>query len=572
MGLPPNAKAEAVAGTAPTATASLDGLEVPGEPQPRDEFKPGLTFYGAFGSLLIVNLAAALDATSLSVALPIISKDLGGTAIEAFWSGTSFLLTNTVFQLTFASASHTFGRKALVMLSLLLFTTGSLVAALAPGFPALLAGRAVQGAGVGGIISLTEVVITDLVPLRERGKWFGLQGAVWAVGSVAGPPVGGALAQAGQWRWIFWLNLPVAGVGAVAVAFFLRLQPVPGALAHKLLRFDWAGVLLLTAGGTAFLMPVTWGDIVFPWSDWRSVVPLVVGAALVALFVWYEARWAARGGRQPLVRLRIFGRRTAAVCYFGTFVHGVVLWCMLYYMPLYYECVKGYTPAMAGVAIFPQTFTVAPTSILVGILVSRFGRFRWAVWLGWSLSVPGLAILYLLDADTTPPQWVFLNLVSGFGLGLLYTSLSYGTIGAADERDAGQAASMYVFSRSLGQCVGVSVGGAVFQNVFAARLSESGSGSGGLADRAAGLAREASALVEVVRGMDPASPERAVIVNAYADALKVVWVSMAGVAFLALLASLLMRHIDITRSLETEQGLQGKPAGREKPTASSDGA
>ncbi|KAL8419211.1 hypothetical protein RB594_002430 [Gaeumannomyces avenae] len=245
---------------------------------------------------------------------------------------------------------------------------------------------------------------------------------------------------------------------------------------------------------------------------------------------------------------------------------------MLYYMPLYYECVKGYTLAMAGVAIFPQTFTVAPTSILVGILVSRFGRFRWAVWLGWSLSVPGLAILYLLDADTTPPQWVFLNLVSGFGLGLLYTSLSYGTIGAADERDAGQAASMYVFSRSLGQCIGVSVGGAVFQNVFAARLSESGSGSGGLADRAAGLGREASALVEVVRGMDPASPERAVIVNAYADALKVVWVSMAGVAFLALLASLLMRHIDITRSLETEQGLQGKPPGREKPTTSSDGA
>lgn len=137
------------------------------------EFKPSYRFYLAFVTLSVITLAAALDATSLSVALPIIASKLHGTAIEAFWSGTSFLLTSTVFQPNYASFSHIFGRKPLVYVALTFFTVGAIIAALAKDFTTMLVGRSLQGVGAGGIISLTEIVITDMVPLRERGKWFG---------------------------------------------------------------------------------------------------------------------------------------------------------------------------------------------------------------------------------------------------------------------------------------------------------------------------------------------------------------------------------------------------------------
>ncbi|TVY52715.1 Efflux pump FUS6 [Lachnellula cervina] len=515
------------------------------------EFRPGFRFYAAFGSLLIVTFAAAIDAVALSTALPIISRELNGSAIEAFWAGTSFLLTSTVFQLTFGSLSQTFGRKHLVILALVLFTVGSIVAAVAKNFTTLLVGRSIQGSGGGGIICLTEVIITDLVPLRERGKWFGYQGAVWAVGSVAGPVIGGGLAQAASWTWIFWINLPICGIGFVAVMAFLKLNKVPGSFIPKVTKFDWVGVFLLTASATSFVMAVSWGNVMFPWSSWRTLVPVILGFFGLAGFVLYEAKVPA----DPIIRIAIFKQRTALVSYLGTFLHGVILWCLLYYMPLYYECVKGYSPTIAGVAAFPETFTVAPASIVVGVLVSKWGRFRWAIWTGWSLSLLGMGLLYLLGPHTTIPQWLFINLVPGIGLGMLYCSLSYGAQAGAEEKDVAYAASMYTFSRSFGQCVGLAIGGAIFQTQFAIKLKAYPA----LASQASSLAKEASALVQIVKAMDKDLPERAMIVEAYADSLKVVWSIMAGLAFVGLVTSAFTEGLDINREPEAEQILREKP-------------
>ncbi|TVY37590.1 Efflux pump [Lachnellula subtilissima] len=514
------------------------------------EFHPGFRFYAAFGSLLIVIFAAALDATSLSTALPIISQDLDGSAIEAFWAGTSFLLTSTVFQLTFGSLSQTFGRKHLVILALVLFTVGSTIAAVAKNFTTLLVGRSIQGSGGGGIICLTEIIITDLVPLRERGKWFGFQGAVWAIGSVTGPVIGGGLAQAASWTWIFWINLPICGIGFVAVMAFLKLNRVPGSFIPKVIKFDWVGVFLLTSSATSFVMAVSWGNVMFPWSSWQTLVPVILGVVGLAAFVVYEAKVPV----DPITRIAIFKQRTALISYLGTFLHGVILWCLLYYMPLYYECVKGYSPTISGVAAFPETFTVAPASVVVGVLVSRWGRFRWAVWTGWFLSVLGMGLLYLLGPDTTISQWLFINLVPGLGLGMLYCSLSYGAQAGAEEKDVAYAASMYTFSRSFGQCVGLAIGGAIFQTQFAIKLRAYPA----LASQASSLAKEASALVQIVKAMDKESPDRVMIIEAYADSLKVVWAIMAGLAFVGLVTSAFTEGLDINREPEAEQILREK--------------
>ncbi len=163
------------------------------------DFKPSRGLYVAFLTLAVITLMVALDGTSISVALPIIAQKLRGTAIEAFWAGTSFLLTSTVFQPSFASFSHIFGRKPMVYVGLTFFMVGAIVAGLSNNFGQLLVGRSLQGIGGGGLIALTEIIVTDLVPLRLRGQWFGIISAMWSIGSVAGPPIGGAFSQNVSW-------------------------------------------------------------------------------------------------------------------------------------------------------------------------------------------------------------------------------------------------------------------------------------------------------------------------------------------------------------------------------------
>ena len=477
-----------------------------------------------------------------------IAQELNGSAIETFWSGTSFLLSSTVFQPTFASLSHACGRKPILLLSIVLFTVGAIVGAVARDFIVLLAGRSIQGVGGGGIISLVEVLITDLVPLRARGPWFGFQSLTWAIGSVSGPIIGGAFAQSVTWRWIFWINLPFCGIGLVALPVLLRLNKRPGSLSAKLAKFDWVGAILLTASVTSFLMPVSWGGVLFPWSSWRTLVPLILGIFGMIGFVILELYVV----KEPLIPMHIFRYRSASINYFGTLTQGIILWSLLYYLPLYYEAVKGYSPLIVGVACFPETFTVTPASIFVGIIASKTGHYRWSIWSGWILSVLGLGLLYLLSPDTSVPAWVFINLVVGLGLGLLFSSMNFSIQAATPQKYAGFAAAIYVFMRSLGQGIGVAVGGIVFENQFAIKLSDYPSLQGNVTD----LSQDASGLVQIIKSMPADSPERTMIINAYADALKVVWVVMAGIAFVALVSSAWIEGLSLDVEHSTEHGMR----------------
>ena len=393
------------------------------------------------------------------------------------------------------------------------------------------------------------MLTTDLVPLRHRGTWFGIQSLAWAVGAVAGPLVGGAFAQYASWRWIFWINLPICGVGLIVIIFFLKLNKRPGSMTSRLKKFDFIGAVLLTASVTSFLVPISWGGVMYPWSSWRTLVPLILGIFGILGFILYEAYVPD----EPLVPLAIFRQRTAYVNYFGTFIQGLALWCLVYYLPLYYEGVKDYSPTIVGVVVFPETFTIAPASIVVGVVISKTGRFRWSIWTGWFLATLGLGLCYLLDVNTSIPAWVFLNLVPSIGIGMLYNSLAFATQAATTEKNTAFAAAMYTFMRSFGQAVGVAIGGVIFQSQLKAKLEESPL----LANNATQLASEASSFVQVIKALPKDSPERVAIVQAYADALKILWVAMAGLTFSALVASLFTKALSIDRKHETEQGLQG---------------
>ncbi|KAI4143188.1 MAG: hypothetical protein L6R39_004666 [Caloplaca ligustica] len=410
-----------------------------------DQWKPSLRLYLAFMTLAIITMVVALDGTSLSVALPIVSSKLGGTAIEAFWSGTSFLLCSTIFQPSFASFSHIFGRKPMIMIALVFFVIGAIVAATSHNFEVLLAGRSLQGIGGGGLIALTEIVVTDLVPLRLRGKWFGIISAMWAVGSVSA----------------------------------------------------------------------------------------------------YEEVVAA----EPLIRPAIFKNRTSAVSYLSTIVHGMILWSLLYYLPLYYEAVKGFSPIISGVALFPQTFTVAPACVVVGILITVTGRYRWAIWSGWVLTVVGTGLLYLLDVHISTVGWIFLNLVGGLGMGMLFPSMAFAIQASQKNEDLAFAVAMFSFFRAFGQALGVAVGGTVFQNQMRTKLLAYPA----LASKADEYSKDASSLVQIIRAMKSGAVKED-LQHAYADSLKVVWLTMCGLAGVGLIASLWTKGLDMNKPLETEHG------------------
>ena len=260
--------------------------------------------------------------------------------------------------------------------------------------------------------------------------------------------------------------------------------------------------------------------------------------------------------------MRIFKNRTAAVSYACTVLHGMILWSLLYYLPLYYEAVKAQSPILAGVSLFPETFTVAPASMIVGILITITGRYRWAIWSGWLLTTLGTGVLYLMDRDTKTVEWIFLNLVTGLGLGMLFPSMAFAIQASQHNQDLAFAVAMFSFFRAFGQAIGVAVGGTVFQNQMKAKLLSYPE----LAGVAEEYSRDASSLVQIIKAMQ--KPEqmgmKRDLQEAYANSLKVVWVTMCGLAGGAMVASFWTQGLDMNQPLETDHGFLKDPNKKEK--------
>ena len=326
----------------------------------------------------------------------------------------------------------------------------------------------------------------------------------------------------------------------------LRLALKQTKLAEQLRRVDWIGSILFIGSTTSFLIPITWGGVSYAWDSWRTLVPLIIGIIGLIVFVVFEEYLA----KEPLIRMDVFKNRTNAASFFETTIHGMILWCILYYLPLYYETVKGETPILAGISLFPETFTVAPAAMVTGILITKTGRYRWAIWSGWTLTTFGCGLLCYLKVDTSTVAWVFLNLVSGLGMGMLFPAMAFSIQAATPSKDLAFAVGLYSFFRAFGQAIGVAIGGTIFQNQMKIKLLAYPL----LASQATEYSADASSLVQVIKKM-PAGEARTELIQSYTDALQIVWAVMTGLAFLGLLSSLLIKGLDLDRALETEQGM-----------------
>ena len=468
--------------------------------------------------------------------LPTLAVDLKGTAAEAFWTGTSYLLAHAVLQPFIASLSDVFGRRELLIPSILFFAVGSIICGLAHNFPVMLTGRVLQGFGGAGIITLSQLVYADLVPLRLRPKYFTMVLGAWALGSLLGPLVGGLFVEHVTWRWCFWLNLPVCTIALPMAVFFLGALSKPKTdLLTKLRTIDWLGNTLFLASLTSLLTAISWAGISYPWSAYQTILPLVLGATGLLLSIIYETRLA----RNPFLSKNIFKSPSVIASYTAALLQGLALYTALYYSSFYFAAAHFFSPVRTGLSIFPATTLMLPGSAVVSALIARTGRYRWAIWAGFALSTLSTSLFALLwDETTRTPVWAVCECLFGLGMGMILSSVNFSTQAAVEPQHAGSAAAMYAFCRSVGMAVGVAVGGTVFQNVMKAKLRALGVRG---ADE---WARHAEEYIAVLKGMGTSGAEgrmREHVMSGYVAGFRGVWITMTALCATGLVVSLCIR-------------------------------
>lgn len=504
-------------------------------------------------------LLAALDQTIVGTALPTIVGELGGINHYS-WVVTAYLLASTASTPLYGKMADLYGRRPVFLFSIGTFLVGSLLAGLSQNMTQLIITRGIQGLGAGGLLTLAFTIISDVVSPRERGRYQGLFGAVFGISSVAGPLVGGYFAET-DWRWIFYINVPLAILAIVVCYHVMRLIPFE----RREHSIDWLGAGLLVAGVSALLLALSWGGNEYAWGSGVIISLFVVGAVLGVLFVLQEARVA-----EPILPLRLFRSATFALANSALLIIGLVMFGSIIFIPLYLQIVKGASPTRSGLLMLPMMAGIIITSILTGRAMTRIGRYKWFPVAGSVTLLVGMFLFTRLEVSTS--LWVAFGfmVVIGVGLGLCMQSLILAVQNAVSVRDLGAGTSSATFFRSLGGSFGV----AILGTVLSSRLT------GGLADRLPGaiaqLPPQEQAAVAASGGAnisinDPATilalpaPVRAAIQGAFVDALDMVFLTAGLIAILAVVVTLTLPNTQLRGS--GPQGATGgaDPLGGEAP-------
>jgi EmrB/QacA subfamily drug resistance transporter len=417
-----------------------------------------------FGAIMLATLLAALDQTIVATALPQIVTDLQGFQHLA-WVVTAYLVTSTVTIPLYGKLSDLYGRRRLFVVSISIFLAGSALCGLAGSMGQLIAFRAVQGLGAGGLIPLAQATIADLFSPRERGKYQGYVTSMWALAAVAGPLVGGTLTDAVSWRWIFFVNLPLGGI---ALAVVLRTMRAPEVRRQH--RIDYAGAVVLAVAITGVLLACTWGGTTYPWGSPQVLGSAIAGLVLIGVFLAIERR-----ATEPLVPLRLFANRIFAVSVGAQFVIGAILFAVTIYVPVYLQGALGDSATASGAVLI--TFMAGWTSVatIVGRLIARTGRYRPFPIAGAALALAGVTLLARLGPDAPHLAAAAVLLLTGCGMGLTNQSYIVATQNAVPGSQLGTATAGLQFFRAMGASITVAALGTLLTNRVTAEL---GSASG----------------------------------------------------------------------------------------------
>lgn len=506
-------------------------------------------FWGVFAALCLLSFMAALDVTIVGTALPTITKDIGGEH-QYVWIANSFILASSAPQPLFGQLSNVFGRRNPVLLSIVLFALGSGLAGGAFNPAMLIAGRSVQGVGAGGIYVLIDIICCDLVPLRERGKYLGLMFSFAGLGAAIGPVVGGALALV-DWRLIFYLNLGVAGLALAFVVLFLRVKASHGSSDWRsaLSRVDFVGGALFVLAMTSILLALITGGVQYPWSSFRIIVPLVLGILGWIAFHIHQAIPSLCP--EPTVPPRLFLHRTSAAALFLTFIGSCTAQAAAYFLPVYFQAIKGTSALDSGVNFLPFAIPSMFFAVVGGAALSKTGLYRPLHLAAFALSAIGLGLFSAMDATTSRAAWAGYQIIAAAGSGIVQSTLLPAIMAALADADTAVASATYSFAKTFGQIWGLAVASIAFNNAFTARLD-------GIGDPAlrAELARGA-AYADASQRLVAKLPEgvRAQVVGVYVSALRTVWVVFVGLSCFSCLCVLVERDLKLRDQLKTEYGL-----------------
>jgi EmrB/QacA subfamily drug resistance transporter len=483
-----------------------------------------------FSALLLVLLLASLDQTIVATALPTIVGELGGIE-HLSWVVTAYLLASTVVGPVYGKLGDLYGRKIVLQAAIVIFLVGSALCGLAQNMGELIAFRALQGVGGGGLIVTTIAVIGDLVPPRERGRYQGFFGAVFGVSTVIGPLLGGFLVEHFSWRWIFYINLPVG-----VVAFLVIGAAFHSRAAHVRHEIDFLGAALLAGGLSAIVLFTSLGGTTWPWGSTQIVALAVLGAVLLVGFALVEQRAA-----EPILPLQLFRNRIFTVASMIGFIVGFALFGAVTYLPLYLQIVKGHSPTSSGLLLTPMMAGVLVTSIGSGQLISRLGRYRPFPIVGTLLMT--IAMFLLAGISVSMPIWqtALYMLVLGFGLGMTMQVLVLAAQNAVPYELLGVATSGSTLFRQVGGSIGVAIFGAIFAHELSQHLD---------AAFPPGTPRPEAASPELVARLPDAL--HSAFVSAFAASLRPVFAAAAGVAVFAFVLSWLLKEAPLRKSVAAD--------------------
>jgi EmrB/QacA subfamily drug resistance transporter len=489
---------------------------------------------------------SALDQSIVSTALPKITSELGGLD-KLSWVVTAYLLTATSSTPLWGKISDLYGRRPMFQLAIVIFLVGSTLAGFSHNIEQLIAFRAIQGLGGGGLMALALATIGDIVPPRERPRYQGYIAAVFGTSSVAGPVLGGFFADGPGWQWIFFINLPIGAVALVVTSVALKMPHV-----RREHSIDYLGAAVIVASVTTLLLYLAWAGPDHGWTSELGLTLLIAGLVLAALFVVIEFRV-----REPIIPMQLFRDATFRVANSFGFLIGAAMFGALIFIPVYLQVVKGLTPTESGLGMLPMIMGLFTTSIGGGRVMSRTGNYKWFPVYG--ASVVTVAILMLSEMHADSPYWYtgLSMFVMGLGLGLTMQVLTVAVQNTVDRRDMGVATSSVQFFRQMGGSFGTALFGAILTSRLTVHLVDAAQSAGvrGVdSSKFAGVANNAEAIRHLPE------PAHTIVTTAFSEAMSDMFLVAVPLVLAALVIGLFLPQVPL-RSREPEPTEDDAPYG-----------
>jgi EmrB/QacA subfamily drug resistance transporter len=496
-----------------------------------------------FAGLLLGSLVASLNMTLVAPALPTIVAELGGLA-DYSWIPISAMLASTIVVPIAGKLSDIYGRKPLYMTGVVVFALGSALSGLAPNFWFLVFARFVQGAGMGFIMPLSQAIIGDIVSPRERGKYQGMMGASFGLASIVGPAAGGFITEHFTWRWLFFVNLPIAVLTLIVIALYMH---VPNE--RRKHAIDVWGSVTLSAGITCVLLATVWGGVQFPWGSWQIIGLYAAGAALLGAFVWAEMR-----APEPVLPLRLWKSSIFTFSNIASIGVAMSMFGAIFFLPVFVQGVIGNSVTNSGAILVPMLVAMIVTSVLGGQFISRTGRYKIPILAGLVLMGAGFYMLSTFDVTTTNQRAIEAMISIGLGLGLTMQTYTLIVQNSVERADMAVATSATQLSRSMGAAIGLAILGTILTQGMASAMAKYLPPSALHQLQVAGNGTTATAVFDPAKLAQLPPVIAAGIRHGLADALHPVFIALVPIIAVSFLVTLFIKEMPLRQTVHVTAG------------------